>query len=384
MRPTSRVRLGILLTAVMVVSNLVQFALGALGPLLVEDLGVSRADFGLLVTAYYLVAAVASVLVGGWIGRAGARRGIAALLGLGVLAGLALAAAPSYAWLFPGLILGGLVSAMSNPATNLALTTVSGRRGGLVGLKQSGVQGGALLAGLLLPPVGLMWGWQAGFLVCAGLALVCLAGLGAVQSNDPPAGTAVWGRLDRGVVRLAGYALFMGAGMTNVATYIVLYAHEQVGLGAQLAGWLLAVIGVAAVVARTGWSVLAERTGKSVHNWLLGTMAVSAVVATGLVALAQVAGPGLLWLAAAIAGLSGAAWNGVVMLLVILDAPPDRTAIASGQVQAAFFFGLCASPPIFGLLVDRFDSYPVGWAWTAACFAAAALIPGLLTRHDDP
>jgi MFS transporter, CP family, cyanate transporter len=230
----------------------------------------------------------------------------------------------------------------------------------------------------------LMWGWQAGFLVCAGLALVCLAGLGAVQSNDPPAGTAVWGRLDRGVVRLAGYALFMGAGMTNVATYIVLYAHEQVGLGAQLAGWLLAVIGVAAVVARTGWSVLAERTGKSVHNWLLGTMAVSAVVATGLVALAQVAGPGLLWLAAAIAGLSGAAWNGVVMLLVILDAPPDRTAIASGQVQAAFFFGLCASPPIFGLLVDRFDSYPVGWAWTAACFAAAALIPGLLTRHDDP
>jgi MFS family permease len=379
---SGRVRLGILLTAVMVISNLIQFALGALGPLLVTDLSLTRTDFGLLTTAYYLVAAVASALVGGWIGRAGARRSIAALLGLGAAAGAVLAAAPSYPWLFIGLALGGVVSAMSNPATNLALAAVPGRRGALVGVKQSGVQGGSLFAGVVLPPVALMWGWPAGFLVCAGLSLVCLAGLGAVPARpvDPPPAVPAWTRVGGGVLRLAGYALFMGAGGASVTTYLVLYGHERVGLGAQLAGWLLAVVGAVAVLARIGWSMLAERFPGLTRSWLLGTIAVAAVLAALLLAAAEAGGgPVLLWLGAVVVGLSGSAWNGVVMLTVINGVPADRTAVASGQVQAAFFLGLCLSPPIFGLLVDRFDSYQAGWGWTAACFAAAACV--LLTRR---
>lgn len=376
-----RFRLGVLLTGVMVTSNLIVFALGALGPLLVADLSVSRADLGLLASTYYLCAAAGSALLGGLVGRAGARRSTAFMLGLGTVAATWLAAADSYGWFFLGLALGGVVAALANPATNLALSAVPGRLGVLVGSKQSGVQGGALLAGSLLPPVAVVWGWQAAFVVCAGCYLLCFTGLplltGARPAPAPPG--AATGSRPAGLVPLAAYAGCMGAGTSTVTTYLALYGHEVVGLSVRVAGSLLAVVGAVAVLARIAWSVLAERASRPVRGWLLAGIAGIAVAAAGVLSLGRIGGPVVLWAGTLLVGVSAAAWNGVVMLMVIRDLPAERTAVVSGRVQAAFFVGLCVSPPLFGVLVDRYGGYGAGWGWSGLCFLAAG-VAALLTR----
>lgn len=370
----NRFTLGLLLTGVMVTSNVIVFAVGALGPLLVADLAVSRADLGLLVATYYLCAAAGSALLGGLVGRAGARRSTAAMLGLGTAATLWLATTDTYGWLFVAMVLGGVVASLANPATNLALAAVPGPLAVLVGVKQSGVQGGALLAGAVLPPVAVVWGWQAAFLVCTACYLLCLAGLPLLPRARPArGGRGLPARSQRpaGLVSLAAYALCMGAGMATVTTYLPLYGHEVIGLSIRAAGWLLAVVGCTAVLARIAWSVLAERPSR-LRGWLLTVIAAIAVVAAGLLAAARESGAGPLWAGTLCVGVSAAAWNGVMMLMVIRDLPAERTAVVSGQVQAAFFVGLCAGPPLFGALVDRFDSYAVGWGWSALCFVAAS------------
>jgi predicted MFS family arabinose efflux permease len=111
---------------------------------------------------------------------------------------------------------------------------------------------------------------------------------------------------------------------------------------------------------------------------VLVAMAVLAVCSVVLLVVAGTSVPPALWVAAALAGSSAVAWNGVAMGAVVRFAPPSRTALVSGRVQAAFFLGLCAGPAVFGALVDNSGGYGAGWAWTALCFASAAVAPRML------
>ncbi|MGH3327146.1 MAG: MFS transporter [Streptomycetales bacterium] len=375
----NRVGVGVLVTTVMTVTTLMQFALGALGPTLLTELDLSRFGLGALSGVYYLVAAVCSPLLGRLIDRVPARVSITVLLVSAGVAYLLTALAPAYAWLFPGLVLAGAAAAAGNPATNLVLADIPPPRGAIVGIKQSGVQVGALIAGAALPPLAVGAGWRAAFLACAvvaALALPMTAWLPRHPRLRDPVPDEGREALPHAVQRLTAYAFCMGAGMATVTTYLALYGHERAGLAPGPAGLLLAVIGASAVGARIGWSVLAERR-RTTHEGIPGALAVMALLATTatvLVALAAAAGVWALWLAALVFGFSGAAWNGVAMLTVIHIAPPLDTARASGRVLAGFFTGLCGTPLVFGALVDATGTYLSGWTLTALMFAAAMAV----------
>jgi cyanate permease len=73
------VRLGVLLTVAMVVAVIGQFGLGALGPFIRADLGLTRGELGFLSLWYYVVVAGLSVVVSRLVGRTGDRSGLAAI-----------------------------------------------------------------------------------------------------------------------------------------------------------------------------------------------------------------------------------------------------------------------------------------------------------------
>ena len=78
-RVGSLVGVAVLVTGGMAVSTVLQFAIGALAPHLMADLGLSRVQLGAITTVFYFTAAALSPLAGAITDRVGGRRSLALL-----------------------------------------------------------------------------------------------------------------------------------------------------------------------------------------------------------------------------------------------------------------------------------------------------------------
>ncbi|MQA82309.1 MAG: MFS transporter [Streptosporangiales bacterium] len=393
--PVSPQRVGVAtaLAVIMTVPSLTQFALGSLAPFLTDEFHLTPTAFGAVTASYYLAAAGLSPLMGRWVDHLGTRRALLVTVGIGWVGSLTLAGAPALVGVLASVFVAGAATAMANPATNVAISTLPRPHAALVGVKQSGVQTAALLGGAILPALAVAYGWRTSVLACS---VAFAVGVVAAATMPVPARTHVTRtrrkgmRTRPGVRRLALFAGLMGCGMAATNVYLVLYAHDRVHMDVRLAGSLLATVGLVAIIARITLTLVAERARAPERTGMrmLRTMAVVAVGAAALIASAPQLGAGVLWVGAVATGLSVAAFNGVTMFVLIRTSHQTATATDSGLVQGSFFAGMLVSPPVFGLLVDLTGSYTYGWTWAAVCLVAAAIvIPGataLMTPHPEP
>nr|WP_260693634.1 MFS transporter [Streptomyces sp. BHT-5-2] len=375
----------------MAFSMLQLFLLGALGPLLVGELRMSRAMLGLTTTAGFGAAAVLSPVAGRVVDRVGPRRCLIALLWLVGVALALIAWAPAYGVLLAAVAVGGVPQALANPATNKVIRAAVpvARRGAVTGAKQSGVQLGAFAAGLPLAALAGGIGWRGAVWVAASLAVVAalwaVRGLPADALPDGPSLCAV-GKPDGGGMSSAGpgadsvvgsvvgwllvFSLLLGAGVASVNTYLALFGAQRLGLAPTSASVLVAVLGLAGIAGRMGWSRAAGRPGRAVV--LPAVLAGGAVVA-GLLLVAALRVPVLVWVSAVAVGVFAVAGNAVSMVVVIQRAAPGRAGRDSALVSAGFFAGFAAGPPAFGALVES-SGYGPGWLLVAVEFAAACLV----------
>lgn len=379
------------LATTMMCASLLQASVAALSPLLLEDLGISRTRLGLLLSGYYVIAALASAPLGRLVDRLGRRRGLTLVLVLAILANATAAAGGGQVGFGIALLVSGLAVAAANPATNLALAATAPPHGVLMGVKQSGIQLAPILAGVVLVPIAAAYGWRSAIGVAAVVSAVVLLLVHATPGTGPRVISRVsHDRLPEEGVRklrlLSAYSFAMGIGNASVMVYLALFAHQALSFSEQRAGVLIAVIGAAAVVARIGWSVGVER-GRGVlgdERSVLALIALTAMVATGGLLLSTVS-PALVWGAAFGIGLSSSAWNGVVMLLLVRGhGAAAGLGRASGRVLGAFFLGMAVGPPLFGVAVDFVGGYPSGWSWVMASFVAALVAALALTRTGTP
>jgi len=392
--PARRSEIGfvVTLTLGMAVCTFLPYALGALGPFITDDLGITRTALGSLTTVMYAVGAVLSPVAGPLVDRFGGRRSLVVAFATGGL-GVATAAVGGrhYAGLVAGAAVFGVSVAFGNPATNqLAARVVqAGRHGIVTGVKQSGVQIGAFLAGLVLPGVAGAAGWRSALGGCALLGAAGLvltgryvprpsAGEGAVTAATTVAAAdgrpsrALRRRLDRAVNRLTVYALLMGFGVGAVGAYLPLYAVEELGFSRGTAGLAAALVGLVGIVARVGWGRRQDRTTKPVIR-SLGTLAIGSVVASGALWAGASLGSGLLWAGAALFGATAVAWNALGMLSIVRDVEVSVAGRASGRVLLGFYIGFLVGPVTFGWSVDHVG-YAAGWAAVTAGFALAAAL----------
>lgn len=365
----------------MAAGTLAQFVLGALAPFLRADLTLSRAALGSLSTVFFVVGAVGSPFAGRLVDRLGGRTTLLATFGLAG-AGLAgMAASPGYAALVTAMVVGGLATALVNPVTNqvVAAHLPRGAQGVITGVKQSGVQVGAFVAGAGLPALAVVAGWRSATLATA---LVAVGGIVATvlvvpaqhrrqagRGNRPPR-TRTGGAPPGFVGWLSAYALLMGAGVAAVGAFLVLYGVEALGLSETVAGFAAACVGGVGIVARVLWGRAAERMRTATVP--LGVLAVVSIVGQVAIWAAPTVGVWLLWPGVVVFGLSAAAWNAVGMLAIVRAAHPTATGQVSGVVQAAFYVGMLICPPLFGAAVDATGSYDLGWAGVTVAFAGAA------------
>ncbi len=362
--------------------------IAVLAAYLIEEFGISREQLGSLVTVSALSGALLAPILGPWADKIGARNATLFSLGVSAVSLVLIGIAPTFLLLASAVLLTGVTHAITNPATNklVSLYVDPGRRGVIMGVKQSGVQAGNALGGAVLPVMAVAAGWRFGVtlavvfpVVGAGLTLWSVP---KDSRSDSTASRVGLGSGD-GIGRLAVYGFLLGLGGTAIFTYLPLFGQETLGLDPVAAGSAISVIGIVGVVGRIGWGRIAEAVLGSDRALLV--LALLSVVVGALLVAAPLLGPWVIWVVAALAGLSVAAWNTVGMLAVIERVPVAAAGRASGTVMLGFLGGLGLGAPAFGRSVDVLGDYRPGWVAVTACFVAASLLwlaPGRAGRRD--
>ena len=350
---------------------------------LIEDLDVSRAQIGLLVTATALVGAVLSPYFGKVTDSIGPIKSVrrALLLGAGTLTLVAIA--PSYWVLFGAALATGIPNGWGNPSTNSLIVenVPAGERGVVTGIKQSGVQAGTFLGGLLLPIFAAWWSWRAAVGVFVLIPLAALVAMLGRRESHAREIHVEWGDspVPSSVRWVALYGLLSGTATSAIFGFLPLFAEEDQLWTGQAAGTLIAVTGILGIGARIMWPHLSER--RVGHGRTLLALAWLGVVSAGLLAVAAMGlvGSWVLIPAAVLLGGGAIAWNAVGMLAVMDFSPAGMVGKGTGLVLLGFLLGLAAGAPAMGLSVDFFGSYVPGWVTAGAlllsCVAVARKVP---------
>lgn len=356
-----------------------QSVYGILASDLITEFGVERWQIGALVTACGVTGALASPLFGRVTDEIGGVRSVRWVLVLGGLAIAVVAGAPGYAVLLAGATLAGLPNGWTNPATNTLIVdnVALGARGVITGIKQSGVQMGAFLGGLVLPNLAAATNWRVAF---GSFLVFPLAGLAAMWRRPV---TGRQRRTDRSrqsgpiptVVRwVALYGILTGVGVSSITTFLPLFAKEGKGWSSAEAGLLIAVIGLAGVAARISWGSLSER--RFGHGRTLRYLAVLSASSAGLLTLcAQGLAPDwAIGVAALLLGAGGAAWTAVGMLAAMDYSSPGMVGRGTGLIMLGFLTGVGLGPPLMGLSVDRSGTYAPGWLAMTVLFTITIVV----------
>ncbi|MGD2102832.1 MAG: MFS transporter [Acidimicrobiia bacterium] len=378
MRSFSRAGLGAVTATSMATSTFPIIIASVLAAQLIDAFGISRAQVGFLVTGSALVGSLASPLFGRITDRVGGVGSVRGTLAGGGVALAVYALSPTY-WLLVGAaFLSGFPNAWGNPATNALIVeeVPPGERGLITGVKQSGVQFGTFLGGMLLPILTAWWSWRAAvlaFLVMPAGGLVALVGHRSAHHGTRPRRTGQ-GALPPTVAWIAWYGFLSALATSAIIGFVPLFANEEMGWSETAAGTLIALLGVAGIGARLLWPRLAER--KLGHG---RTLVILAIISTCTAITLALAGEGALaaWVlvpAVFLLGIGSVAWNAVGMLAVMDLSPKGLVGRGTGRVLLGFLLGLAIGPPLMGYSVDQLGTYTPGWVATGVLLMASGVL----------
>jgi sugar phosphate permease len=290
--------------------------------------------------------------------------------------GLGIAAiAPGFTLFLACLFLAGTGWSVVNPALGKAIMDLFPvhERGTAMGIKQMGLTLGGVISALVLPPIAIWLGWRAAIMTCAlvvalpvVLAWRPLAGLGAPSSASPSAATVGaaggWSWTTRPAL-LVFFATGIVLGMVQAAmlSYLPLYTIQALGFDKIGAGLLVAASQAGGAVSRLALGAASDRwlTGRR-STWLAVTAAVGAAIFTAYAAW-PVGRPLVAGVLAFAAGVGAYGWVGVFFVISAEIGGARHAGLLSGVAFTSIVAGLLVGPAVFGLLLERWDSYAVPW-----------------------
>lgn len=157
-----------------------------------------------------------------------------------------------------------------------------------------------------------------------------------------------------------------------VEPFLVLYLHNDLGLTLGQAGWVVATLGLGAVLAQFLGGIMADRLGR------LATMAVSTVAQAAFVVLLAHSRGALLIVAAILVGLTREMYRPAV-LAVVGDIVPTHEAVrANGLIYWAVNLGWAVALPLGGIVA----AWNIRWIFYID--AATALAFGVIVVLGVP
>lgn len=379
MRSFTKAGLGAVTATTMATSTFPIIVASVLAAQLLDEFDIGRTQVGLLVTASGLTGALVSPALGRLTDKLGAVTSVTwTLLGSGMTL-TALALSPTYGFLLFAAVLTGLSNGWGNSATNALIVdnVASGARGVVTGVKQSGVQIGTFLGGLLLPLFTVWWNWRVAVLIFLAMpigGLSAMVGRKDVEHHETRGNVFSGAKLPTSVRWIAIYGFASGLASSAIIGFLPLFAEEDQLWSKPAAGTILAAVGLTGIAGRIFWSRWSERSlghGRTLR--ILAWMTTGTSILLALASL-DIAPSWVLVPAGLLLGGGAVAWNAVGMLAVMEIAPPGLVGKGTGAILFGFLLGLALGPPLMGYSVDVLGTYTPGWTATAALMAISGLI----------
>jgi len=393
------------LTLLNVLNFVDRHLIAALAPLLIEDLGLSRTEIGLLAGFGFVLL---YTFVGLFLGLAADRWRRLPLIAAGLALWSAMTALSGWARSFvqlaiPRIFVGVGESTLTPAALSMLGDSFPARRLALAtGVYYAGIPLGGGVSMIAASWIAPRYGWRACFFVLGGIGLVAVAALALFReparrtraaAAEPPSlgrlAREVFGALARRrdlALTLAGGALLTyGAASTNhLVTWLVEERNLPYARAAFSAGAIGVVAGFAGNLAAGAFGDLFARRFRNGHLWsLVPLAALFALSGLGFYLLpAGTTGFHVAWFLAA-ACTTG--WFGPLFAAIQELAPPHtRASTVAFAILVLNLLGVGSGPLITGLIGDA-RSLTAGLAVTAGV-VALAVVPFALaaSRRHHP
>ncbi|MFN0305297.1 MAG: MFS transporter [Burkholderiales bacterium] len=370
------------LNLVMIACSVSLFSVPVLAPAIATDLAVDTTLVGAFSAIHWVASLVTSFAAGKLISRFGAIGvsqiclvlcGVGLVLGgIGTLSSIAVCA-----------IVIGFAHGIETPASSQLLARLSPPRDQplVFSLKQTGVQFGGILSGVLFPFLLAQIGWRGAMWILAGVLFISAYALKWPRQRfdqEPasavkrPAGSmwrsvvASWSDLRLRRMTLASLAFASAQVCFN--TFLVSFLVKERALGLALAGSVLAVGQFGGLIGRIVWGMVSGRFMPA-HTLLL-SLGVLMTVGLALLGAFAVNLPMFsLYGVTFVVGLTVSGWNGVVLAEIARIAPRGEVGRVTGATFAISGTGLVIGPLIFGSIAANTsfaDAFIVSAIWTLA------------------
>ncbi len=372
-----------------------QYGINTLAPFYQHELGLSRAQVGLFFSAFYLAMTGASFGTGWLADRFGVRQTTMYGHLLVGICTVAAAFSPSFEFGCLSFFLAGLGYSFLNPASTIGVMTwfPSDERATAMGIKQTGVPGGGVLAAVLAPSLVLIIGWR-GALAALGIINFLFAFIFSSLWREPT--TAIVEHAEQVEEKTANQdslnlwallpvscatAIYL-IGQMVLITYVPLYLKDAMGFSPYWASQALALTQAGAMVGRIGWGVASDRMFGSKRKVVL--IIIGLLSAVAIAALSFMSGASSYYLLLPIlfvAGVTIVGYQGVSYALIGEIAGKSRTGAGLGMMITINAGAATLGTPMFGYIVDSTGSYVIGWRVLAATICAGVLGLAILLKE---
>ena len=357
-----------------------------LSPALMQGFALSRFEVAFIVPSVYVGGLLFSLPGGHLADQWGVRPTLLGALALGGIGLLAAALAPHFVVFLLCLVIAGSGWSVVNPVLGKAIVDLFSltERGIAMGIKQMGLTLGGGVSALVLPAIAVRWGWRVAVAVCAVAmtAPVVFAWLPlralARPRDETPEGDSVrmdwWWTRRPALLVLFAAGVVLGMLQSAVLAYLPVFSVQALGFSPVGAGVLIAAAQIGGAVARLGLGIASDRWSSGRRPpWLMLTSVLGAI--TFLVyAWAPTAEPVPAALLAFVAGIGAHGWVGIYFIISAEAGGAGRSGLLSGVSFAAIVVGLLSGAPLFGAILQLFDSYAAAWAVFAALSAVVAVV----------
>jgi len=262
-----------------------------LGPQFMRIWQISTTEFAILVSAYTLSAAVASLLCGLYVDRFDRKRALLFLYGGFALSTMLCAAAPDFAWLLAARTISGAFGGIAGAAVYSIVGDVipDARRGTAMGIVMTAFPISAVAAVPLGLTLANIFDWRAPFIFLAFVSsLVLVAGICLLPRMDAhvaqarsrhPLRQALAVFSDRNHLRALTLTAVMIFGGFSVIPFIAPYMVANVGLVETDLPWLYLFGGAATVFTSRLWGRMSDRHGKQYMFTIISTVSIIPLLA---------------------------------------------------------------------------------------------------------
>jgi len=371
--------------------------IGALAPFIKSDFGLTSTQVGFLASTV----SIGSILTQIPTGFLSDVIGLKIIFFMGVFSiGLSVLAASlsnSYLVLIIALFCLGLGGGFTQSPSSKAVMywfPLKGRATAM-GVKQTGVNAGGMLACFLLPLVATYYSWRCAYVV-SGLLCLIIAGFIFFLYREHPSFHRVkivdsksifrntfkiFSSKDMILITLIG--IFFMVSQHSFVTHAILYFTKKLNYSVSFAGAVAALSLGSGAMARIGWGIFSDYLMKGSRKLILIFLSIMSIVSTGAIGLLDPSYP--IWfvlLSIILFGFSCIGWNAVWLTTIGELSGKELVGMATGICVTASYVGMMLGPLVFGYIVDSTGSYRFAWMFLVLCSVIVLLMSILLGKQN--